>query len=214
MKKPLLLAVPAALLGCLCLSLAAPAATRGVQKEPPKAASADTGSGSYSVDSVHSTVIFKIKHLNTSWAFGRFEKISGQFELDDKSPEKSSVSITIDVDSINTGSEKRDNHLKSPDFFDAAQFPSAVFTSKSVKKSGDGKFSVTGDLELHGVTKSVTIDLERTGFSDSKMGVRIGFFGQLALKRSDYGVSAMPDGIGDEAQLTISVEAVRTDAKR
>ena len=73
---------------------------------------------------------------------------------------------------------------------------------------------MTGDLELHGVTKSVTIDLERTGFSDSKMGVRIGFFGQLALKRSDYGVSAMPDGIGEEAQLTISVEAVRTDAKR
>src|SRR6185503_4984670 len=99
-------------------------------------------------------------------AFGRFTDFTGEVVYDDKAPEKSSVKITIQIDSVDTAAGKRDDHLKSPDFFDAGQFPTASFTSKSVKKAGDKKFSVTGDLELHGATKPVTLDFEIVGASD------------------------------------------------
>jgi polyisoprenoid-binding protein YceI len=185
-------------------------------RTPPQQKDAKTmlPAGTWSVDSVHSTVIFKVQHMKASWAFGRFNKVSGQVPVDEKSPEKSSVSISIDVDSLDTANAKRDADLKGPSFFDAVQFSTATFASTAVKKTGNGTYSVTGDLEIHGVKKPVTADFEQVGYSDSKMGVRAGFFGKLSLKRSDYGIAAMPDGIGDDVELTISLETVHTDAKR
>jgi polyisoprenoid-binding protein YceI len=192
-------------LGLAGLSSASPAA------QEKKAAPV---SGSYQVDAVHSAVIFRIKHIETSLSFGRFNAISGDLVVDEKNPEKSSVKITIEMDSVDTANQKRNDHLKSPDFFDAVQFPTATFVSKSVKKAGDKKFSVTGDLELHGVTKPLTLELENTGFSDTKMGVRIGYYTVFTVKRSDFGVGAMSGALGDEVQVTVSLEATQTDSKR
>jgi polyisoprenoid-binding protein YceI len=178
-----------------------------------KGAPTPNPSGTYRIDGGHSTVMFKVKHLNTSWAFGRFDNVTGNFTLNTATPEKSSVSVEVATDSVDTGLKQRDDHLKSSSFFDAIQFPSVTFSSKSVKKAGEGKYTVEGDLSLHGVKKPLTVDFEQVGFSDSpKMGVRAGFFGTFAVKRSDFGMNYMPEGIGDDVQMTISIEGIQTDA--
>jgi polyisoprenoid-binding protein YceI len=161
---------------------------------------------------VHSTIIFKCKHLDTSWQFGRFDDVEGTLTMDAAKPEASKVDVTISIESIDTNNEKRDADLKGPNFFDAKQFPTATFKSKSVAKKGEHVYSVTGDLMLHGTTKSVTIDMENTGSSD-KMGPRAGFFGALKIKRSDYGIKAMADVLGDEVELTLTCEATAGKGK-
>lgn len=163
--------------------------------------------GAYDVDPVHSTVIFKCKHLNTSWAFGRFDEIAGTFTVDEAKPENSKVEITIQAKSVNTNAPKRDDHLRSGDFLDVKQFPTATFKSKSVAKKGDHMYAVTGDFMLHGVTKSVTLDMEQTGASDGPpMGKAVGFYGTLTISRGDYGMKYMPDMLGDAVTLMLSVE--------
>jgi polyisoprenoid-binding protein YceI len=165
-------------------------------------------SGTYTIDPVHSTVIFKCKHVDTSWAFGRFDDVTGTVTYDAAKPENSKVEITIKTDSVNTNAKKRDDHLKSPDFLDAKQFPTATFKSKSVAKKGDKMFAVTGDLMLHGVTKSVTIDMELVGANNvPQMGKVIGFFGTLTLKRGDYGVDYGQGMLGEDVMLTLSIES-------
>jgi polyisoprenoid-binding protein YceI len=164
--------------------------------------------GTYAVDPVHSTVIFQVKHMNTSWSFGRFNKMEGRIVLAD-APEKSSVELTIDVGSIDTANDKRDEHLKSPDFFDAVQFPKATFKSKTVAKR-DKVWAVSGDLSLHGVTKPVTIEMEQTGTGPGFDGGQlVGFYGKLALERSDYGMKDMLEAVGDDVTLILSVEAAK-----
>lgn len=181
------------------------AAARPDDKKPAPVA------GNYTIDPVHSSVIFQCMHVGTSWAFGRFDTISGTFMLDPAKPENAKVEVTIDAASVNTANTKRDGHLKSPDFLDVKQFPTATFKSKSVAKKGDHGYAVTGDLTLHGVTKSVTIDMEHTGGIDHpQMGKKIGFYGTLSISRSAYGINYMPDGLGDEIKLILSVEG---DAK-
>jgi polyisoprenoid-binding protein YceI len=171
-------------------------------------------SGSYRIDGGHSTVMFKIKHMNTSWTLGRFDNVTGNFTLNTASPEKSTVSVEVAADSVDTGVKGRDDHLKSDSFFDAVQFPSVSFASKSVKKAGEGKYTVEGDLSLHGVKKPLTVEFEQVGFSDSpKMGFRLGFFGTFTVKRSDFGMKYGLDGmVGDDVQMTISIEGIQTDA--
>jgi polyisoprenoid-binding protein YceI len=189
----------------VCLALARPQApTKGA---PPAAAA-----GSYQVDPVHSTVIYRIKHLNTSWSYGRFDKISGTVAIDTAKPEKSSVSVEIDVGSLDTGNKKRDSDVKGPDFFDAVQFPTATFASKTVKKTAEGKYSVSGEFNLHGVKKPLTVDFEEIGHSDTKMGVRAGYYGVFVIKRSDFGMKVMPDAVGDDVQVTVSIEGTQTES--
>ena len=113
--------------------------------------------GGYEIDPVHSQVGFSVKHMMVSKVNGNFRKFSGTADIDDKKPENSKVEVTIDASSIDTGNEKRDGHLKTADFFDTAKYPTITFKSKSVKSLGEGKFDVTGDLTMHGVTKSVTL---------------------------------------------------------
>jgi len=185
----------------LCTAFARPApAPAAISKAPL----ADT----FAIDGVHSAVIFRAKHMGTSYAFGRFNDISGSITLDKAKPENSKVKIEIKVESLDTANGKRDATLRGPDFFDAKQFPTATFTSKSVKASGDKKFAVTGDLEIHGVTKPVTIDMEQVGAGKGMRGEElVGFFGTLTIKRGDFGMKAMTDMLSDEVVLTLSVEA-------
>src|SRR5438045_581123 len=116
---------------------------------------ASAGADNYAVDGMHAGVSFKISHLGLSWTYGRFNEMSGDFTLDPADPSKSSFNLSIQVNSVDTNNKKRDDHLKSPDFFNVKQFPAITFKSTSVKPVKDG-YQVTGDLTLHGVTKPVT----------------------------------------------------------
>jgi polyisoprenoid-binding protein YceI len=185
----------------LCTAFARPASALAAN-------SATTIADTFAIDGVHSAVIFRAKHMGTSYAFGRFNDISGSITLDKAKPENSKVKIEIKVESLDTANGKRDATLRGPDFFDAKQFPTATFTSKSVKASGDKKFAVTGDLEIHGATKPVTIDMEQVGTGKGMRGEElVGFFGTLTIKRSDFGMKAMTDMLSDDVALTLSVEA-------
>jgi polyisoprenoid-binding protein YceI len=164
----------------------------------------------YEVDPVHSAVIFRVGHLGVSHTYGRFNDISGQVVLDAADPSKSSVEITVKADSVDTFSEKRDQHLKSPDFFNAKQFPELTFKSRSVKKTGESEFEVAGDLTLHGVTRPVTVKVQHLGSgSDPWGGYRAGFETTFDIRRSDFGMDYMPGGVSDEVRLIVAVEGVR-----
>lgn len=156
------------------------------------------------VDAVHSTVLFRIKHLNTSFAWGRFDDISGKLNLDDKSP---SLEIQLKTDSIDTGNAKREEHLKSPDFFSAKQFPTISFRSTKITQSGDGKYTVDGTLKLHGVEQPLSVELERTGAGKNQQGTAIeGFETTFKIKRSDFGMKFLLQGLSDEVLLIVSLE--------
>ena len=194
---------------------AAPAKAAAQAKPAEPAKAGFKAAGGYSIDGVHSTVIFKIKHMNTSWAFGRFDRISGTFDLLPDNMERSSLVVSIETASVDTNEPKRDGHLKSDAFLDVEQFPDATFVSKSIKPAGEGKYSVEGSLSLHGVKKLLTVTLEETGTSDTpRTGVRAGFFGTFTIKRSDFGIKFMPEALGDEIQLTVSIEGSQTDAPK
>ncbi|MCE9595062.1 MAG: YceI family protein [Planctomycetes bacterium] len=163
----------------------------------------------YQIDPVHSTVLFRIKHLGVSYTYGRFNEVSGSFVYDEKAPEASTINVEVEVASVDTNNEARDTHLKSPDFFNAAEHPKLTFKSKSVKKAKDGKLSVTGDLTLHGVTKSLTADVEFVGAGDrGQMGNKAGFETTFTLKREDFGMNTMVSetGIANDVRVTVSLE--------
>lgn len=163
----------------------------------------------FSVDPVHSTVVFSTSHLNVSRFYGRFNDVTGTVVMDEQNPAASKIEVTIKTASVDTWDDKRDEHLKSPDFFNAAQFPAITFASKSVKKTGD-TWSVTGDLNLHGVKKEITVPFTKVGEgADPWGGHRAGWHGTFKIKRSDYGMNFMIPGIGDEIELIVSVEGIR-----
>ena len=170
-------------------------------------------SGKYKVDGEHSTVLLKVKHLNTSWTYLRFDKISGDFSIDPAHPEAASFKVQIAADSIDSNNPSRDSDLKSQHFLDATKYPEITFTSKSVQKSGEGKYKAAGELALHGFTKPVTVELEETGASETQFGSRAGFHGTFSIQRKDFGITYMADAVGDEIQATVSIEGIRADAK-
>lgn len=162
----------------------------------------------YKVDPNHSSVSFKISHGNLSSVHGRFDKVSGQFTIDEADPSKSSFEFTLQTNSIDTNNPGRDRHLRSPDFFNADQFPSITFHSTSVKPV-DGGYEVTGDLTMHGTTKSITVNLKGGNKVQPPRGnQRTGFVTDFTLKRSDFGVgSAKFNGmLGDEVPVSIGIE--------
>ena len=160
----------------------------------------------YKVDPVHSFVIFRIKHMDVGHVYGRFNEPNGQITIDDSDPSKSSFMLELATAKLDTGVQKRDEHLRSPDFFNAKQFPSIKFASKEVKKTDKG-YEVVGDLTLHGVTKSITVNMEQTG--QAAMGAKqmIGFETTVDLKRSDFGMKTMIGPAADDVRLMISLEA-------
>ena len=170
---------------------------------------AAVGADQYAMDKGHTAIIFGIKHLNMSYTYGRFNDIDGQFMLDAQNAANSSFKVTIKTHSIDTGLKKRDDHLRSPDFFNANQFPVITFESTQVEAASDG-YRVSGKLSLHGVTKAVTLHLQKLGEGDDPWGnYRAGFATELTIKRSDYGMTNMPEAVGDEVKLMISFEGLR-----
>ena len=162
----------------------------------------------YEIDPVHSQVGFTIRHF-VSRVAGHFAKFSGQITVDQETPAVSKVTAEIETASIDTGVDKRNGHLKSPDFFDAEKNPKITFTSTSVVPNGKDHTKVTGDLTMHGVTKPVTLDVAWLGF----MGPRAGFQATGTINRKDFGIvynTVLDAGgtmLGDDVEITILVEA-------
>jgi polyisoprenoid-binding protein YceI len=169
----------------------------------------------FKIDPAHSEADFSIKHMAVSTVHGSFHAVAGSIKLDPTDMAKSSVEATIDVTSVDTGVAARDGHLKSPDFFDTAKFPTMTFKSTSVAKVAGG-YSITGDLTLHGVTKSVVLALEAPGkpVMDPKGKAHRGFVATTALNRKDFGLNwggALPSGdamLGNDVKIEIDLEAV------
>jgi polyisoprenoid-binding protein YceI len=164
---------------------------------------------SYTVDGMHSSVTFKISHLGLAWVHGRFNEFSGSFTIDEADPAKSSFTLTIKVATIDTNNKKRDGHLNGPDFFNVKQYPEITFKSTAIKAIKDG-YQVTGDLTLHGVTKSVSFPLLGGRKAEFPKGVqRTGYSTELTIKRSDYGMDKMLAALGDEVPISISFAGIR-----
>jgi polyisoprenoid-binding protein YceI len=176
---------------------------------------AEAETKTYTIDASHSEVSFRVKHLET-WVRGQFDQFEGTIVMDTVEPSKSSVAFTITAESINTFNADRDNHLRNPDFFDVAQYPTITFTSTSVRKSGDSRYLVTGDFSMHGVTKAITLPVSFDGEAkDPWGGVRAGFSTETAVDRKDYGIvwnKALDEGgfvLGDDVKISINIEAIQ-----
>jgi polyisoprenoid-binding protein YceI len=168
----------------------------------------------YKIDPVHSSVTFKIKHMNVSNVHGRFNKMEGAFTYDKEDAANNKLELTIDTDSLDTANAKRDEHVKGPDFLNVKQFPKMTYKSTSIKKLSDNEFEVTGDLTMHGQTKPVTAKLQKIGEASDPKGVhRAGGESTFTLKRSDFGMDKMQNALGDEVTVTVAVEGIRQDAK-
>jgi polyisoprenoid-binding protein YceI len=174
------------------------------------ATSASAAIETYTIDPVHSSVGFSIRHF-VSKVQGHFNTFSGTLTVDRSNLENSSVVASIDVASVSTSSEKRDAHLRTPDFFDAASFTTITFKSTSWKKTGDDTFDVTGDLSIHGVTKQVVLKVTSTGFGPGMQGAQLsGWEAEVTLNRKDFGVNGpawLGAAVGDEVKVSIEVEA-------
>jgi len=171
----------------------------------------------WTIDPDHSNVGFKVRHLMVSNVKGNFEKHTGVVEINDKDITKSKVEVSIDTNSINTNVQKRDEHLRSADFFDAAKYPAMTFVSKKVAKAGKDKLKVTGDLTLHGITKQVVLDVESpTKESKDPWGnIRKGATATTKINRKDFGLvwnAALETGgvaVGEEITITLEIEMIK-----
>ena len=163
----------------------------------------------YAIDPVHSGITFQIRHADVSWIPGRFNQFSGEFTLDKEAPAKSSFTLTVSADSVDTNNAARDRHLKSPDFFNANQFPKITFKSTSVK-AVPGGYQVTGDFTMHGEKKAITFTLKGGREAEFPKGTRrTGFSTELTLKRSDFGMNKFTQAISDEIHVSISFEGTK-----
>ncbi|BDC51334.1 polyisoprenoid-binding protein [Bryobacterales bacterium F-183] len=181
------------------------------------AAVVSASAATYTIDTSHSSAGFKVRHLMISNVKGEFTKTTGTVTFDPKNLAASSVDATIDVSTISTREERRDAHLKSPDFFDVAKFPTMTFKSTKFEAAGAGKYKVTGNLTLHGVTKPVVLELSNvTPETKGMQGeTRIGGQATTKINRKDFGLtwSKTMDGggavVGDEVDITLDLELVK-----
>ena len=163
-------------------------------------------------DPAHSEVDFSITHLSISNVHGRFGKVAATIAYNEADVTKSTVTATIGVDTVDTGEDRRNTHLKSPDFFDVAAFPTATFTSTGVAKSGN-KLMIAGNLTLHGVTKPVVLEAEGPVGPVPGMDHKphAGFSATTTISRSAFGIGSKfpPAMVGDEVKLEIELDVVK-----
>lgn len=171
----------------------------------------------WEIDSSHSGAHFSVRHMMIATVRGEFRKVTGTIQMDERDIGKSSVEAVIDAATIDTREERRDNHLKSADFFDVAKFPTITFKSKSVTRQGEGKFKVAGDLTLHGITKPVILDVEglTNQIKDQRGNIKTGAVATTKINRSEFGLTwnrAVETGgvaVSDEVGVTIDLELVK-----
>lgn len=171
----------------------------------------------WNIDPAHSAAEFKVKHMMISNVKGKFTGLAGVLNLDEADLTKSSIEASIPINTITTGEDQRDGHLKSADFFDVEKFPAMTFKSSSVTPASGGEFTVTGELDLHGVSKAVTFAVE--GLSqpakDPWGNLRIGLSATAKINRKDFGLtwnSALETGgvlVGEDIAITLDVEFIK-----
>lgn len=164
----------------------------------------------WQLDPAHSAAQFSVRHLAISTVRGAFTKVAGTVQLDDKDITKSSVEVTIDVNSVDTRQPDRDKDLRSDHFFDADHFPTITFKSKKVEQVAPGKLKVTGDLTIRGATKEVVLDVDgpTAPVKDPWGNQRIGVNASSKIIRQDFGITYGPGMIGDEISITIDAEMI------
>jgi len=188
----------------------APANPEAVRVQPAAA-------GELTLDPVHSMALFRIQHLEAGQFWGRINALSGSvaWPMDDSAAPV--IKAVAELKNIDTGSEKLDNNLKGPNFFNEKEFPSITFSSTGGTRVAERHWTLTGDLSLHGVTKPVQVDCVVTGVGKGPTGKKVGFECQVTIKRSDFGmtwgIEKPPKALGDEVRLVIGLEADETKAE-
>lgn len=190
------------LLAVLVALFAAPSLARGIP---------------WQIDPAHSTAQFAVRHLMISNVKGEFSKVTGLANLDENDLTRSTVEVNVDAATVNTREPQRDAHLRSADFFDVARYPTITFRSRRITPTGNGKFKMTGDLTIHGVTREVTFDVEgpTPAIKDPQGNVRVGASAIARINRKDFGLlwnAALEGGgvvVGDEVAIAIEVELVK-----
>jgi polyisoprenoid-binding protein YceI len=175
-----------------------------------------TRAATWKIDSAHSSAQFQVTHMMISKVSGSFSEVEGQVALDGEDVSSAMVEATIPVSTIYTGAAKRDAHLKSPDFFDVEKYPTLIFKSAKVTKTGDGSLKVAGQLTLHGVTRDVVLDVQppSPAIKGPKGESHIGLAASTTLQRKDFGISwnkILDSGgvmISEEVKVTLNIELV------
>lgn len=170
----------------------------------------------WEIDPAHSEAIFSVKHMMFSTVRGHFNVLSGHLHIDEEHPENSWVDAQVDANSVDTRDEKRDGHLRSPDFFDAEHYPILTFKSTKVEKVGGNEYRVLGDLTMHGVTKPVVFKAEYNGQGKNPWGLQVaGLSAKSKVNRKDWGLNwnaALESGgvlVSEDVNIEIDLEAVQ-----
>jgi polyisoprenoid-binding protein YceI len=165
----------------------------------------------WQIDPNHTASQFSVRHLAISTVRGVFEKTTGIVTFDPSDPSKASIDSSIEVSTVNTRVQMRDNDLRSPHFFDAAKYPTITFKSTRTQAAGPSKLKVTGDLTIHGVTKQVVLDVTgpSQAIKDPMGNMRMGANATTTVNRNDFGITTMPGVVGDEIQIVLDVEMTR-----
>ena len=178
--------------------------------------SASAAAETYTIDPVHSTLSFSLRHIVSKFT-GGFTKVTGTIVADQADLSKSTVDATIAIGSLNTADDKRNAHVLSPDFFDGAKFPTATFKSTAWTKTGEDAYDVTGNLTIKDVTKPVTLKVKVLGFGPGMGGAQLaGFEGSTTIKKSEFGLAGpamLTKALGDDVAISIGIEAGYKPAK-
>ena len=159
----------------------------------------------------HAFVNFKIKHLGYSWLHGRFNTFDGQFNYDPKNPNASQISVNINTASLDSNHAERDKHLRGGDFLNVSKYPQASFKSTAIKFDQDGEeATVTGEFTLHGITKTISFEIDKIGEGkDPWGGYRVGFEGETSLKLADYGIDYDLGPASTHVDIGLFIEGIR-----
>lgn len=169
----------------------------------------------YSVDTVHSNILFKIRHGGIAYFYGHFDTFSGTVRIDPRNIKGADLSFTVQTDSVDTNNRTRDGHVKNADFFNARQYPQATFTSTEIIELSEGVYELKGDFAFHGETHPVTATLTDVAFGQQQGKDAMGFHAVFSINRSDFGIMKYVDSdkpeegpLGDKVEVIVSIEAV------
>ena len=192
---------------CLIAALGLLLATSSTAMADDGEVQAPEGLQEYAIDATHSSMVFRIKHMDIGYVFGMFRGVDGSFTFDENNLEESSFEFTAAAQSVFTNNETRDNHLRSPDFFAAEEHPEITFASTQIEEVNPGTYRITGDLTIRGTTEEITVMADQTGQGlDTSDQFRRGFMTTFAVNRMNFGVDAMPDGLGEYVRVIFTLQ--------